>query len=171
MLWLLTLACLTADPAPRVQVRDDASLRAAVRNARPGVRIQILPGRYQPGVYLSRVCGTADQPIVIEGADPDQPPLFEGGSQGWHLSDCQYVTLRNLAVRGQRTNGINVDDGGSYETPRGGSCWSGSAFRTWDRRATSTPSSSRAWTTSWSATARSRAGAGRPWTWSAAIAA
>ncbi len=45
------------------------------------------------------------------------PPRFEGGSEAWHLSDCAYVTLRNIAVRGQSGNGINIDDGGSYDSP------------------------------------------------------
>jgi len=54
---------------------------------------------------------------VIEGAGEDQPPVFEGGGTGWQLSDCAYVTLRNISVRGQGQNGINVDDGGSFDTP------------------------------------------------------
>jgi hypothetical protein len=32
-------------------------------------------------------------------------------------SDCVYLTLRNLVVRKQTGNGINIDDGGTYETP------------------------------------------------------
>jgi hypothetical protein len=141
-----------------VKVADDASLRAALRGARPGTRIRIAAGRYAPGVYVANLQGTAQQPIVIEGAEASDPPLFEGGAEAWHLSDCAYVTLRNVAVRGQRSNGINVDDGGSYMLP------------TWGRRETTTPSSFRASTTSWSATVRSRAGADRPPTWSAATA-
>ena len=31
-----------------------------------------------------------------------------------HLADCSYVTLRNLQVEGFPSNGINVDDGGSF---------------------------------------------------------
>ena len=44
-------------------------------------------------------------------------PSFEGGSTAWHLVDCAHVTLRNIAVRGQTANGINIDDGGTYESP------------------------------------------------------
>lgn len=98
-------------------VADDAALRAALRQVRPGTRIVIAPGRYQPGIFLRDLHGTAAEPIVIEGEDPHNPPLFEGGSAAWQLSDCSYVTLRNLSVRGQRHNGINIDDGGSFETP------------------------------------------------------
>jgi hypothetical protein len=100
-----------------VDVRDDASLRAAITSARPGTRIHIAPGKYRPGVYVRGLKGGENRPVVIEGADPEDPPAFEGGTQAWHLSDCQYVTLRNIAVRGQTGNGINIDDGGSYDTP------------------------------------------------------
>lgn len=100
-----------------VEVADGASLRAALRAARPGTRIRIAPGRYSPGVYVAGLTGTEQGPIVIEGAQEKRPPSFEGGGEGWHLSDCAYVTLRNIAVRGQSSNGINVDDGGSFDSP------------------------------------------------------
>ena len=100
-----------------VKVADDASLRAALRNVRPGTRIQIAAGRYRPGVYASNLKGTPQDPIVIEGADAESRPLFEGGREGWHLSDCTYVTLRDITVSGASANGINVDDGGDYRTP------------------------------------------------------
>lgn len=99
------------------KVSDEASLRAALRRARPGSRIVISAGRYPPGVFLRDLHGTAAAPIVIEGEDPQDPPRFEGGSVAWQLSDCSYVTLRNLSVRGQRHNGINIDDGGTFDTP------------------------------------------------------
>ena len=100
-----------------VDVQDDASLRRAIDEAQPGTRIRIAAGKYRLGIYAHNLAGTDRQPIVIEGADPDEPPVFEGGSQAWHLSDCRYVTLRNVVVRGQTSNGINIDDGGSYDPP------------------------------------------------------
>ena len=100
-----------------VKVAADASLRAAIRGARPGTRIRIAPGRYSPGVYATGLKGTRQSPIVIEGADEKDPPIFRGGGEGWHLTDCEFVTLRNIAVEGPSSNGINVDDGGSFDTP------------------------------------------------------
>jgi hypothetical protein len=100
-----------------VKVSDDASLRAALRQARPGTHVRIAPGRYAPGVYVSGLQGTERAPIVIEGAEANNPPIFEGGSEGWHLTDCAFVTLRNIAVSRQSSNGINIDDGGSFESP------------------------------------------------------
>lgn len=100
-----------------VDVNDDASLRTALGGAGPGTVIRIAPGRYQPGVFAAGLKGTRERPIVIEGAEPGRPPLFEGGKVAWQLSDCEYLTLRNMAVRGQQANGINIDDGGSFDTP------------------------------------------------------
>jgi len=103
--------------AEAIEVRDDAGLRAALREAGPGAVIRLAPGRYQSGVFVANLQGTAQRPIVIEGADPERPPLFEGGTTAWQLSDCAHLVLRNLATRGQRANGINIDDGGSFDTP------------------------------------------------------
>lgn len=108
----------SAQGQPRVvEVGDDTSLRAALADAAPGDQIRIAPGEYRPGVYAHGLQGTQERPIVIEGADAQHPPSFRGGSQAWHLSDCCYVTLRNLVFSGQRINGLNVDDGGSFDTP------------------------------------------------------
>ncbi len=100
-----------------IEVGDHAALQAAVRKATPGTHIRIRPGNYARGIYATDLKGTPDQPIVIEGADPDRPPLFEGGNEAWHLSDCCHLTLRNIALRGQSGNGINIDDAGTMDTP------------------------------------------------------
>lgn len=112
-LWL----CQAVPAAGVVEVNDDDALRTALSRAAPGTVIRIAPGRYQPGVFAAGLKGAPDRPIVIEGADPSRPPLFEGGKVAWQLSDCEHLTLRHIAVRGQQANGINIDDGGSLDTP------------------------------------------------------
>ena len=99
------------------EVRDDASLRAALQSAKPGTHILIAPGRYRPGVWVENRQGTADQPIIIEGSDEKSAPLFEGGVEALHFARCSYITLRNIAVRKQTDNGINIDDGGAIDIP------------------------------------------------------
>jgi len=103
--------------AQQITVRDSNGLNAAIRRLKPGDQLLLAPGTYQPGIYIKGLAGAAGKPIVIRGSDPDKPPLFNGGGQAFHLSDCVYVTLRDIVVRGCRTNGINVDDGGSLDTP------------------------------------------------------
>lgn len=98
-------------------VSDSIGLRAALREARPGDRILLAPGDYAGGVYVQDVHGQDGHPIALAAADPAHPPCFVGGTEALHLSDISYVELRDLAVRGQSGNGINVDDAGSFATP------------------------------------------------------
>jgi hypothetical protein len=108
----------TAAAAERVvEVSTDDALREALGKAKPGDRIRLAAGRYRPGVSIRGLAGTAAAPIVIEGADRADPPLFEGGGVGIQLSDCSHLTLRDLRIKGASGNGVNADDGGSYETP------------------------------------------------------
>jgi len=71
-------------------------------------------------VRLVGVTGRRDRPIVIQGEDPARPPVFRGGACALHLVDCRFVTLRHLSVRGCTGNGINVDDGGTVDSPAQG---------------------------------------------------
>lgn len=106
-----------ADPERGVDVADDAQLREALSAAKPGTSIRIGPGRYRGGLTVRGLRGEPDRPIVVTAADPDHPPVLEGGATGWHLSDPEYIELRGLVVEKSRGNGINIDDGGSYDSP------------------------------------------------------
>jgi hypothetical protein len=116
---LSVVALLIALPvsADEVTVRNAQQLRAALGRARPGTTVLLAPGRYTGGLYLSRVSGAPDKRIVVQGSDPDKPPVFSGGRQAMHFSDCNYLTLRNIVVEKMSMNGLNCDDAGSYETP------------------------------------------------------
>jgi len=106
-----------ADAGDRVSVRDTEKLRAVVHRATPGTVITLAPGTYRPGLLIEGVNGKKGKPIVIEGADPERPPVFQGGRTALHLVDCSYVTLRSMTVKGCSDNGINIDDGGSIDSP------------------------------------------------------
>ena len=109
-----------AAPAPRV-ASSDAELRAALRGLGPGEQVRIAPGTYRGGWWLEGIHGTPEAPVRIGALDPAAPPVFEGGgAEAWHLADCTHVELSDLVVRGYAGNGINVDDGGSHETPARG---------------------------------------------------
>jgi len=105
---------LAASPvgAETIEVDSDASLRAALSAIQPGTTVRIAPGDYRPGLFLGKVRGTPEAPIVIEAANPEKRPRFKGGTQAWHLSQCAHITLRGLHFVGQSANGINLDDGG-----------------------------------------------------------
>jgi hypothetical protein len=114
---LVVLHALPAAAQSVVTVTDNASLATALRSAGPGATIRIAAGEYRGGVAHNNLRGTRERPITIEAADPENPPLFGGGNGGWHLSDCSYLVLRNLRLAGQAINGLNLDDGGDYDTP------------------------------------------------------
>ena len=100
-----------------VRVRDTAQLRRALSSPSPGTRILLAPGTYVGGLHLSGIQGEEGRPIVIAADDPDSPPLISGGGTGMHLVQPAYLELRDLVVTGARSNGINIDDGGTFETP------------------------------------------------------
>ncbi|MFM8291992.1 MAG: right-handed parallel beta-helix repeat-containing protein [Planctomycetia bacterium] len=108
MLWL---AAAAACPAAPVTVRDSDGLKVAAHSAAAGTVIRLEPGDYRPGVFISGRNGAADAPITIEAADPKHPPVFTGGNEALHVTSCSHVVLRNLVIRGQKDNGLNVDDG------------------------------------------------------------
>lgn len=98
-------------------VNDVPQLRRALAEAGPGDTILLAPGTYAGGIYVEGLQGAEGSPIVLAGADPDDPPVFAGGGSALHLVDPAWVELRDLVVTGAAANGLNIDDGGSYETP------------------------------------------------------
>lgn len=73
--------------ATPVRVKDTEELRRAVAAAKPGTRIEILPGEYQGGLHFDDLAGTKARPIVLTAADPEKPPVFKGGTSGIQLTD------------------------------------------------------------------------------------
>ena len=99
--------------AEEVSVSNSEGLRQALASATPGTVIRLAPGQYQPVIFVKDLKGAPDKPIVIEGADPKNPPSFQGRNEALHFSSCAHIVVRNVAVSGQSENGINVDDGGT----------------------------------------------------------
>ena len=104
-------------PAEEVRVSNVDALRKAVRAAKPGTKILLEPGEYSGGMQFDNVGGDDGSPITIAAADPAHPPVIRGGSGGLHLTDAVHVVLESLVVAGATGNGINIDDGGSFDTP------------------------------------------------------
>lgn len=102
-------------PGPtKVTVDSAAALRKAVEAAIPGTRIEIRPGTYPGGHHFSGLKGTREAPIVIAGADPKDPPVFDaksGGTQAFQFSACSHILLEHVKATGFSGNGINIDDG------------------------------------------------------------
>ena len=65
-------------------------------------------------MYLKGVKGTKERPIVVMPADPENPPVIEGGYCAMQLSGAEYLTLRDLVCVGARKNGLNIDGGSKF---------------------------------------------------------
>jgi hypothetical protein len=92
------------------------TLSAAVNAVMPGDTILIHAGSYPGGLYFANLQGNANQWITIRNAS-DETVIFEGGNNAIQLTDPAYLHLRGLVFQHQTGNGVNVDDGGSYDTP------------------------------------------------------
>jgi len=103
--------------AATVTVKSRDELIQAVSAAKPGTKILLQPGTYDGGLSFKNLQGEAGRPIVLGAADPQKPPVIEGGASGLHLTDPAYVELQDLVIAKARGNGLNIDDGGSYDTP------------------------------------------------------
>lgn len=103
-----------------ITVRDAKELRSELRRVQPGATIILAPGNYGNGIRIEKLNGAKNSPIVIKGASDQEQAVFAGGKVALHLVDCNYVELRNIKVSGCTANGINADDGGSYDTPSKG---------------------------------------------------
>src|SRR5687768_14861107 len=117
LMFLLVALLPTVARGAAFDVSTREALLEALKQAKPGSTIRIAAGTYAGGIYVRPIAGTEKQPVVIEGANPKNPPVIEGGAEGIHLTDAAHVTLRHLVVLGQSGNGINIDDGGTYESP------------------------------------------------------
>ena len=111
---ILAAATAAAAPAP-VRVTDTAGLNRALGQAAPGTVIELAPGVYTGGVYAANVRGRAGAPVTVRSADAARPAVFEGGTI--HLPDAAHLVLADFVVRRPRSNGLNLDDGGSFGTP------------------------------------------------------
>jgi hypothetical protein len=92
------------------------NLQPAAQIAKPGDTILIHEGIYPGGNYISNLSGTSDKFIFIMSADGEEA-IFRGGSSGFQLSDPSFLHISGLIFEGQTGNGVNIDDGGTYETP------------------------------------------------------
>ena len=103
--------------AGEVSVASVEELRRAVAEARPGTTILIAPGEYPGGHHFRGLRGEPGSPIVIRGADVNDPPVFKGRNNAFQFSGIAHVEIRDLILSGATGNGLNIDDGGDFAHP------------------------------------------------------
>ncbi|MGQ9513859.1 MAG: right-handed parallel beta-helix repeat-containing protein [Thermoproteota archaeon] len=94
-----------------------AKLKEGLAKAKSGDVILLVGGIYEGDIYVEYLKGEPERPIIIGAADPLNPPIIKGGREGMHLVDPAYVEIRDIIFSGARDNGLNIDDGVSYDTP------------------------------------------------------
>ncbi|WP_435006793.1 hypothetical protein P12x_004271 [Tundrisphaera lichenicola] len=94
-----------------VNVTNTDEFRRAVLEVRAGSTILIAPGSYPGGLTIRGIVGEPGRPIRFRAADPANPPVFQGGLFGIHLSEVSHVELLDLVFERATDNGINIDDG------------------------------------------------------------
>ena len=129
--FLLSLLLALPLRAAEVHVDNGSALRKALANAKPGSEIVLAPGTYKGGLHVKDLHGTEANPIIIRGGFGAEirsrqigrvkwtPAVrFQGGGRtGMQWSNCSHIVLQNFTVSGFAHNGINIDDGGSFDTP------------------------------------------------------
>lgn len=95
-----------------VRVSTTAELRSALAAAKPGTRILVAPGEYDR-IQAVGLRGEAGNPIVLANEDATGTALI----RGMQLSDVAHVEIVGLTIANAPANGLNIDDGGTFETP------------------------------------------------------
>jgi hypothetical protein len=91
-----------------------ATLSHAASSAVEGTTIHLMAGTHAGGEHIGDLHGSEQAPIRIVGEDG---AVIEGGNNGLQLSQPRYVILEDLTFRGAAHNGLNIDDGGTFDTP------------------------------------------------------
>lgn len=89
-------------------------LEAAAADVLPGDTIRFAAGTHAGGAYVANLQGTREAWITITG---EPGARIVGGTNAIQLTDPMYLRITHLAFEGQTGNGLNIDDGGSYDTP------------------------------------------------------
>ncbi|MBR9974323.1 MAG: right-handed parallel beta-helix repeat-containing protein [Bacteroidetes bacterium] len=119
ILRLFLLACLLPAMAAEARVLfigdgGYAGLEAAAADARPGDTIMFRSGVFAGGAFVADLQGRPDAWITITG---EAGARIQGGTSAFQLTDPAYLRISGLVFEGQTGNGLNIDDGGSYDTP------------------------------------------------------
>ena len=96
--------------------QDYSTLVEAAANAQPGDSILIHEGQYSGGIFIADLQGNEDAWISIL-AFQGESVSFIGGNTAWQFSDAAYLHIVGMTFEQQVLNGVNFDDGGSYDSP------------------------------------------------------
>lgn len=92
------------------------NIRDGLTAATPGTRVNVAAGNYPPIGSISNLQGEPTRPIALVGSSG---VVIDGGgsSLALGLQDPRYIVLQGLRIQNSFPHGMNLDDGGSYDTP------------------------------------------------------
>ncbi len=93
-----------------------STLSDAAQVAQPGDTILVRNVVQDDTQFISELKGTQENWIYILATD-EQEILYDGNSEAWHLSDCEYLYIHGFNFENQTGNGVNIDDGGTFDSP------------------------------------------------------
>ncbi|MCB0521331.1 MAG: right-handed parallel beta-helix repeat-containing protein [Lewinellaceae bacterium] len=93
-----------------------ANFEQAAAVAQPGDTILFHAGTHAGGQFVANLQGSANAWIYIMNA-PGEEAILEGGNNAIQFSDPAYLLISGLIFQHQTGNGVNTDDGGSYDSP------------------------------------------------------
>ncbi len=95
--------------------RPFGDIEEAADVATPGTRVVVRAGTYDHVESISPQ-GQEGRPIKFE-AEGDVVIDTGSGNTGWAMSDARYVVVEGFTIRNAGVHGMNIDDGGSFDTP------------------------------------------------------
>ena len=93
-----------------------ATVTAAAQQALAGDTILCYDASINGGMYIENLKGNQNQWIYLRAAQPGATRI-QGGSNAIQFTDAAYLHIEGFVISGQTGNGLNMDDGGSYNTP------------------------------------------------------
>jgi hypothetical protein len=93
-----------------------SSISSAAAFVNAGDTIFVEGGIYSGGDFISNLHGIDSNWICII-SDTNNPAIFKGGNFAFMMSDVSHIKISGFVMDGQTQNGVNIDDGGSYDTP------------------------------------------------------
>jgi len=93
-----------------------ATLEEALSRASAGTRVLMHAGTYVGSTWAEGLEGTASEPIAVVG-EGEVVLDADGAAEVLHVAEARYLVLEHLTLENASVNGLNIDDGGSYDTP------------------------------------------------------
>ena len=94
------------------------NLKAALRHAKPGTFYHVAAGHYDAPGVMRHFQGKADAPIAIV-AEGNVVIDAKGKGSNFAFIDGRYLLIDGLTIINSGVHGMNIDDGGDYQTPGG----------------------------------------------------